>query len=362
MKVEAVRAGSHPAILTAYLATGMFFSCWLVLPLLSEVSITPFGLISGAIFCVGNALMLVAMDFVGVAIAQGCWTCAEFTVAFIWSAGIFKSHMKSKGLAVLGLIVMYIGVACLVLTMEANGRAANNKEPSFEGGASEVATDEKAPLVEDQEAGAQHTPGYGGQTPSSPVKKSEGLRGCLDKLGLHNVSTKQLKGISLAVLGGLIMGNVLVPMECLDYYYPNGSKYYGVKYMPSLGVGVAIMTWAALALRMLYWRTFGYVALEGNRIRGAAAQDWPRMNVWTALPAGLIGGTVWMLSALATIYVMVTLSSYVVGIVFRAGSLIVGGLWGIVLFKELVGRGIVMFLGSAVVLATGIVIMAAYSD
>lgn len=366
MKVDAVKAGCHPSILTAYLATGMFASCWLVLPLLSEVNFTPFGFISGTIFCVGNALMLVAMDFVGVAIAQGCWTCAEFTVAFFWSAAIFKSHMTSEGIAVIGLFVMYIGVGCLVYTIEANGQS-NSGKVLVQTSSEVVESDgEKTPLVEDQEVGSQAAPGYGGQDHTRAldmlVEKPGPTRRCLDSFGLRNVTKNELKGVSLSVLGGLIMGNVLVPMECLEYYYDNGSDYYGVKFMPSLGIGVATMTWAALGLRMLYWRARGYTAPEGNRIRGAPPQEWPNMNVATALPAGLIGGTVWMLSAVTTIYVMVTLSSYVVGIVFRAGSLIVGGLWGILVFKELAGRGIALFVGSALILATGIVIMAYFSD
>ena len=392
MKLESVKRGTHPAILTAYLATGMFASSWLVLPLISEFNFTPLGFVSGIIFCVGNALMLVAMDFVGVAIAQGCWTCAEFTVAFFWSAVIFKSHMTSKGMAIFGLVVMYIGVACLVWTMEANGKdmkvAVDANEQSIE------ARSTKMPLLEDREVGGQRSPRYGLQDgtdyswakkPSETMdcsckaetqsrtenehfssepgaKKASFARRLLDKLGLENVTINQLKGAAFAILGGLIMGNVLVPMECLQYYTSSGSKFYGVKYMPSLGIGVMTMTWTALSIRMIYWNTYGYRAPEGNRIKDAPFQNWPNMNVATALPAGLLGGLVWMLSAVSTIYVMVTLSSYVVGIVFRAGSLIVGGLWGIVLFRELVGRGVILFMGSALVLATGIVIMACYSD
>ena len=38
VKVDAVKAGCHPSVLTAHLATVMFASCWLVLSLLSDVN------------------------------------------------------------------------------------------------------------------------------------------------------------------------------------------------------------------------------------------------------------------------------------------------------------------------------------
>jgi len=80
-----------------------------------------------------------------------------------------------------------------------------------------------------------------------------------------------------------------------------------------------------------------------------------------ALP-GLLGGFVWNIGNWASIFATLFLG-YTVGFPLSQCALLVGGFWGVVLFKEITGvKRISLFVASSLVLIGGAVLLGLYGN
>ena len=116
----------HPIVFTLYVSAGVFFSSWLFTTLLlffwnpnNELSVTIISIpaiLSGWIFVLGVAASFIAIDYIGMALAQGIWAGSATMVSYIWGTMIFKEKPAYPSTSLIGLVLLTGGVVGIVFS------------------------------------------------------------------------------------------------------------------------------------------------------------------------------------------------------------------------------------------------------
>jgi len=289
-----------PVVFQIYYSISIFYSSWLVL-LYNDFVFTYLGVIGAALWVPASILSIAAINNLGMSIAVGTWAGVTIVVSFVWGV-ILGQEVKSITLSIVALLLLIIGI--LGLSLSSTSLISGKKQEPF-------VQREEAPLI-------SNPPDVNGDiTPENPIKK-------------------RIIGFSCAILLGLMNGSMMVPTKFL----PENAK--GINYVVSFSIGVVIVTPICAVIYFLIRR------------------QEPVFHIKVAFLPGLITGLLWSVGNFCSIYATMYLG-LTVGFPLTQLALVVAGLWGLIVFKELSGaRTIAFWFLSVLVLLSGAALLALY--
>lgn len=156
-----------------------------------------------------------------------------------------------------------------------------------------------------------------------------------------NLGKKTWLGILLAIGLSITNGTMLVPIKLSPPEIASSDVF-----LVSFAIGVAVVTPVFALVYFLVFKKKFMLELKFSVV---------------ALP-GLLGGFVWNIGNWASIFATLFLG-YTVGFPLSQCALLVGGFWGVVLFKEITGvKRISLFVASSLVLIGGAVLLGLYGN
>ena len=155
-----------------------------------------------------------------------------------------------------------------------------------------------------------------------------------------NTTKSFILGIGASTFLGLMNGSMLVPSELTP------EEYQGIEYVISFSIGVAIVTIVlAPIIFVIQW------------LRG---KGYPKFHFKVAVIPGILSGLIWNMGNICSIYATLYLG-LTIGFPLTQMALLVGGLWGMILFKEITRiPAIICFFLFAFVLLGGAVLLSIY--
>jgi multidrug transporter EmrE-like cation transporter len=335
-KIERVaKFNLHPILFTQYVSIGAFLSSMLVIPFLpynkyvtkvddddvddrvaTDFVFSWLGVVAGALLVVALGASFLAIEKIGVALAQGTFGGTAIIVSYIWGTVIFGEAPSNVALSVCGLLLLIAGVLCIAMTKNITAVVF----PAAHSAAS---------------SSQEHLLNASSSSFSDPGTRLSEFKGDEDApLSSSSASDQQLVGIAWALLVGFSGGSILAPSH---YTAPEEG---GLAFIPSFGLGAML----ASPLLTLCW--FG---LYERRV--------PEWNLQQCLPVGIFSGTLWNISNALAVVAIPELG-YGVAYPLLQCALFVAGIWGIVLFDEIRGREVAVFFASGLGLIAGAVMVA----
>ena len=346
------RCELHPILFNAYVATGVFLSCWLVVPFLpvvgAQFAFTWFGFLAGSLFVGASGLSFVAASKIGLSTGQGTWSGAAVVVSFLWGAlgpPAISKPLGSVALSAIAITLLLVGVfgivkcdslGAWVVSLLGASAEASAQAIVLQGGARGAAPIAGAPIPTDS---PENWDSPGTRCRLRPDSEEGDVR---DDTDGASMGTERLTGLVAALGVGILGGSILAPSAFAGPAF-SGNK--AINLLPSFGVGV--MTTAVLVVSV--W-------LAALRARGETS---PPFHLRATLWAGLCSGLTWNLGNLCSILAINTFAiPFGVAYPLLQASLVVGGLLGIFVFKEIVGRSAIatFFVSAGVVLIAAIML------
>jgi len=254
------------------------------------------GLLFATLWCVGQVLSFCAVQNAGYAVGYAIWVGVTICTSFALDVLAFESPVRYPLGAGISLALMVAGVVLAALSSVISDRAGSNTR------------DAAAPLVKESPRPARSL----------------------------------VFGIACAVTFGLGNGALMVPMTLFHQGLPSlgisaydGNSLAALAFLPSMSIGIAVVQPIVF---LLYWAP---ALRRGERPQFHFSQ--------VALPA-VITGSFWGMGNFCAMFATVYLGQ-TVGYPLTQLCLIVGGLWGILYFREVRGSAAVatFALASAVV-------------
>jgi len=224
-------------------------------------------------------------------------------ISFLWGSLAFPQdhEVKNIPLAVLALVLLVIGITSLSLSSsDFIKNLGKSKQPN-----EHINTeDESSPLLKEPEP--------------------------------QQSKFRPLIGLGCALVLGCLNGSMMVPLR----FTPKEAS--GINYIVSFGIGVLAVT-----------PVFGLLYFLIRRKR-------PVFHVKVALIPGLITGLIWNIGNFCSIYATLYLG-LTIGFPLTQLALVVSGLWGLFVFKELQGFRVILFwIGSVIILLSGAALLSLF--
>lgn len=322
-----------PILFNVFLALGIMISSLLTIPFFPLVTPdgsfplewTWFGAMSGVLVVVATAASFVAISLAGLATAQATWSCAAILVAFLWGALGPQRGGKGPGapvgnwgITILSVVLLVLGVVVINLA----GQLATmffGKEASKDNVAAETSGDmESATDITSSEA------------PSEDGGKS---------------SLKTILGLIPALVVGISGGSILVPNSFVQ------EELEGLLALPSSGVAAGFL---GLVVFLVYWTVIKRSSLSLRK--GSELSEELNCGV---IVYGIISGFFWNMGNICQIIAITYVHMpYGVSYPILQCALIVAGLWGIFVFKEVTRcTQVLFFFVGVAILLTGVVLL-----
>mmetsp|Transcript_6366 Transcript_6366/g.16247 ORF Transcript_6366/g.16247 Transcript_6366/m.16247 type:complete len:376 (-) Transcript_6366:424-1551(-) len=336
------RKEPDPVLFNSFLAVGVMLSSLLPMPFLARagfaVGLTLPGAIAGCLLVVATLFSFIAISLTGLSNAQATWSCAAITCATLWGAlGPQRggkgpgAPMKSVGLTILALCFLVAGVMVI-------NAAASVAAKLFCGSARKKLnlSDSTTAKVEEGEGNPVSA--------ASEVSESSGAESD-EETGSW---LKALLGLVPALLVGLSGGSVLVPMS----FAPK--ELAGVPILLSFGSAAGIV---GVLVGAGYWTCYKGESLslrQGSSLRKELGPD--------VILYGIASGVCWNAGNICQIIALHDLHMpYGVSYPILQCALVVAGLWGIFVFREVTDpKEIAVFFVGVGILLIGVVLLGLY--
>jgi len=297
-------ANVDPVVFQCYYSITIFISSWIVLAWVEPFDFTYYGIIGACLWVPASILSIFAINHLGMSVAVGMWCGVTIVTSFVWGAVAFpaENHINNLPLSILGLVLLVIGILGLSLSNTERVKNFGKKKEAVDS----INGTERISLL------------------NGEVVEEDKFK------------PRPIIGIACSIALGLMNGSIMVPL----HYAPKDAG--GMIYVVSFGIGVICVTPVVGTLYFLAMR---------------------KMPVWkvkeTMIP-GLITGLIWNIgnfcSIIATIHLGLT-----VGFPLTQLALVVSGLWGLLVFKELKGAiTITVWVISLLILLGGAALLAVY--
>ncbi|CAB9503959.1 expressed unknown protein [Seminavis robusta] len=275
----------HPMVFQLYVCQGIFLSSFLVVPFLSfnesiqsdfgtAFQLSGMGMVAGFLFVVAVSASFLAVNDIGVALAQGIWGGGAMLVSYLWGVLVFGEIPSKPLLSFTALLVLIAGVIAVAFS-ETIG------EKLF---ARLLSSNESTPLVSATADG-------------NSTVAAESSPNCI-------------RGVLWANLVGLSGGSILAPL----HYVPPAKQ--GLVFLPSFGIGTFLLS-------PMFFLAFTRVTREV-----------PPLHWKEALTTGICSGLIWNLGNLLSI-IAIPAIGYGVAYPIMQCAILVSGLWGILVFREI---------------------------
>ena len=363
-------------VLQTYKTGVAFVACWVVTMASGgrrPYRLTAWGIASGLFSVPGGLASVYGVRSAGLAVAFGIYASVTVLTSFIWGVFIFREHVASKFGACCAAILLIAGLCGMAAhsqgqrTKPTRGKTCDEDATITTAAAATTTTVDVVGVVDEEELdGVRKRKHQNDEAVSSTFSSSpklplemESLLSEEDEKEVVNVDdkksskvlflgsrvslTKPQSGILASIFGGTWGGMNLVPM-----HYAAKDGYGGPTYVLSFFSGcmfVIIMIWLVRLLFELY---------RHNGDVGKAYHALPSFHYRQIWLYGSMAGLCLSGGKFMTI-IAVTHLGQGVGNSFAQTSMLVGGLWGIFVFKEIEGRDrILKWLFSACIALTGV--------
>jgi len=299
-----------PVVFQMYYSISIFLSSWIVLAY-NPFVFTYYGIVGASLWVPASILSIAAINFLGMSVAVGIWCGVTIVTSFLWGAIAFpsSSDVKSIPLSVVALGMLILGITGLSLSNTSIVKGKKSQGYTSINSGSGSLHREEAPLL----------PGEVDEKQKQQQEKT-----------MKDV----VLGMTCALILGVMNGSMMVPLR----FTPEDAS--GINYIVSFGIGVMVVTPVCALVYFLIRRQL------------------PQFHLKVALVPGLITGLIWNVGNFCSIYATLYLG-LTVGFPLTQVALVVSGLWGILMFKELKGArtlvvwtlGVCVLLGGASLLA-----------
>jgi glucose uptake protein GlcU len=256
------------------------------------------GLLFGVLWITSQVFGYLAITAIGYAVGPAIWVGVTIVISFIWGVAAFDNQPKSWIGAIGAIAVLLLGVslaAASSMISERNERQAREQ----------LLDEQKTQDAENVESAAK-------EEGASPDRAKGFVFGTLCAMAL-----------------GLCNGSMMVSTLC----FQNGCDVIGVQkytgsilaplaFLPSLAAGILV---AQPVLFILYWG------------RSMANGVMPQFHFSKVALPGLLTGVFWGMGNFNSMYATVYLGQ-TIGFPLTQCCLMINGLWGILYYKEIIGR------------------------
>eukprot|EP01088_Endostelium_zonatum_P013393 TRINITY_DN2792_c0_g1_i1.p1 TRINITY_DN2792_c0_g1~~TRINITY_DN2792_c0_g1_i1.p1 ORF type:complete len:372 (-),score=39.61 TRINITY_DN2792_c0_g1_i1:80-1195(-) len=329
-----------PFVFQLYFSLAVFLTSWLVL-IYNDFHFVWEGIVGAALWVPASVLSFFVIKYLGLSVGQGIWCGFIIIVSFLWGAVVFpKQHpIGNLPLAIVALAVLVAGICALSFSNSDFVRHLHIPLISpilkcCDSPQDEVETltiNTKYQAIDPQLSNSIH---YEPESSTTyKIKQEQGLQG---EPVIHVSSYAQkVLGVFLALLIGVFAGSMMVPMTYVD-------EKYAIVYLVSFGIGVLGIT---PILTFLYF----LVQLKV-----------PEFHFRVAFIPGFVTGIIWSIGNFCSIYATKYLG-LTVGYPLTQVALLVAGLWGVIVFREIRGgQPITFFFLSAGILLGGAAMLALF--
>jgi len=311
----------HPIILQFYFSISVFVTSFIQLPI-TGWEFSWWGWLGAFCWVIVSILSFVAIYQIGMAVPQAVWSGVTIIVSFLWGLILFNEGTKNLPLAIVGLVLMCVGISGVSLC---NFRFAVDVPPY-------LSFLYAIPfLVPAETTNIQY---FDSRKPLNNDDLYVVEEGDYEEVKDTKTPTKMnyIIGISVSVFMGIPNGSMLVPTQIEGV--PQG-----VAYLMSFSTGVMVFTLSVVAIYQVFKKVTS----------GEWEQFKPKECALPGLAAGVGFSSGNFFSIYATQYLGLT-----IGFPLTQCALLVAGLWGLLVFKEITERGAqVMFFISAVIIICG---------
>ncbi|PRP78327.1 zinc carboxypeptidase [Planoprotostelium fungivorum] len=318
-----VKANVDPVVFQVYYSISIFLSSWIVLAWAhDEFRFTYYGFISAACWVPASILSIFAINHLGMSVAVGVWAGVTIVVSFIW--GAFLDGVQSPRYSYSGIAVLVVGV--LLLSLSSSEFVANLGKKKKDQN-STVYTPAYSPIHET-------SPLLHGEDKPKAINVDGSRKSYNDEPALPIGEPKKNSTIGLicAVLLGAMNGSMLVPMR-------GAPKDIVITFVISFSIGVLAITPVCALAYFLFRR------------------QRPVWHVRVALVPGLLTGLIWSIGNGFSIYAT-TYLGLKLGFPLTQLALVVSGLWGIIVFREVTAlASLVWWFVSLLVVGGGVALM-----
>mmetsp|Transcript_35746 Transcript_35746/g.106677 ORF Transcript_35746/g.106677 Transcript_35746/m.106677 type:complete len:364 (-) Transcript_35746:137-1228(-) len=307
----------HPIVFTLYVSAGVFLSSMIfIAPFLPTVSINVPSLLAGFLFVLSVSASFLAVDLIGMALSQGIWSGSASVVSYIWGTLIFGDYPSHPYWSILGLTLLVIGIVGIAFCADiARSRFIDRRMLSSSMG-------ELEPLGADASLSIELL----GKNNTVPIVDGSAAP----------TAASYANGVFWACAVGLFGGSTLAP----THYLPSDKQ--GLAVLPSFGTGCIILAPVVLFVNNVWTR------------------QAPPFNARNVMMPGLFSGLLWNISNLLALLAIPEIG-YGVAYPLLQSAVLVSGVWGISVFREMTDRrtiavfwvaGGILLLGAAMLAAS----------
>lgn len=366
LKLTANVVDTHPLVLQSYKTTVCFLLSWTVLLFGPTLQWTSYGIIAGLLWVCGGTFGCVAVLYAGIAVAVGTWAGVIVLVNFVVGILIFHEPVQSLGGTVGAFSFLSLGLIGMTKFASPPSSTQLPSPPSpksVDDGLMELVVVEQKEKSEEQVSLVQRKRGEeeGNASDAAPHSSSptliaaqgEGVLSDVDRespkvmdddddeivlgksLGgpvVHicgQTVTRRQAGVVCAVLNGLLSGSSLVPL-----HYAKRDGFTDMSYFVSFSSGAII----ANSMLWIFYFLFQCAAKEGNAFKAWEqmpslhfAKLWKKMILAGILLSGGQFGAILATSSLGQ----------AVGNSLIQSKILVSGVWGLCVFREMKDRAAV---------------------
>ena len=318
-RIQGCRPPLSPIILNCYVTTGVCICSVIIAIVLAacdgqsrcewfvgdaRLVWSWWGVLGGIIFVLSIACSFAAINLVGISVAQGVWCGSSICFSFLLGVTLLAEPVASVGLSVLAIFLLALGTTGMATCQALVAKFLPRPKT----------------LV-----------GISGTEPLDVA-----LDGTITQPTAH-LSQSRALGVLVALLVGLLGSLILLPAAFAD------KPAQGLGFVPSFAVGAAVGI-AALT-------TAHHALVLGTR---------PLWHARRALLLGVGSGVIWAIGFVCTTLAFPAIG-YAVAVPLMQTALVVSGLWGILVFREISDRrAVALFFAAAAVALGGAVLLSVY--
>eukprot|EP00040_Diaphanoeca_grandis_P005688 m.34040 g.34040 ORF g.34040 m.34040 type:complete len:383 (+) comp16922_c0_seq1:469-1617(+) len=334
-KVEA--ANADPVVSQLYSIVGVVTSSTVLL-IIVPFKFSWWTTLAAALWVASNMLAFPIVRTIGIATGQGVWSGVIAVVSFIWA--VLGQQLWSDPPSHCTLekpVYAFGGIGLIVVGMAGLTYCSSRGDPNRQA----------AQLLKNKlSVAATKTTDY--ESDFDPLLVMDEPARETSEVREQSHAGKTILGVFLAVLMGVLGGSVLVPMKmsynCHDF--ENGTLHGALMFTLSFAVSGAAITVALFFLRTIS--------------RGFST---PKMHLSVVGLPCFLQGALWNVGFVGSTIATTSPLGMSVGYPLTQCSILVGGLWGILYYKEIRGaKFLMLFIVSLAILGGGAIILGMGGD
>lgn len=216
IKSQAVTdAKVDPIIFQSYKTFWAFVTSFVALTY-NPVKYTPWGLLSGLSWVPAGIAAVIAVNCIGLGVAQGLWSGLIIVVSFSWGAFVFQEPLTSLPLALFGIFILALGIVGMAVSRltfwsTVLSCCASSEELS--------AAEENTALIKSQEDNSK-TDVSKSNNDNEKIEDEEDV--VMNVLPCCTCVNRRTIGYMAAIFNGVWGGSIMAPLKLASKDVPTG--------------------------------------------------------------------------------------------------------------------------------------------